>query len=80
MSRSASGVPLCAGDRIRLIAAGHWEPPLPADAKALLDAAVGHVHTLDSVDEDGHGWLALELAPGHWHTFKLDPNDYELLD
>jgi hypothetical protein len=80
MNPRTAGHALRAGDRIRLLSAGHWDPPLDAEPMALLQASVGGEHTLDSVDEWGFGWLAFELEPGHWHTFKLDPNDYELLD
>lgn len=71
---------LRAGDRIRLLSAGPGEPPLDPEPMAFLQAAVGGVHTLDSVDEAGFGWLAFEYEPHCWYTFKLDPEDFELLD
>jgi len=68
------------GDRIRLLPVEHWRDSLDADAMAVLEAAVGGIHPLDTVDEDGFGWIAIEVAPDHWHSFKLDADDYEKAD
>jgi hypothetical protein len=77
MSPRTSRDGLRAGDRIRLLRVGDWQPALEAEALATLEAAVGQVHPIDHIDEYQQVWLAFEVAAGHWHTFKIYTDDYE---